>query len=131
MATSSKTKTATTDPRRQYRLSSGLTGTLAVALVLADGTEHPAELVNVSASGTCLRCAAGEAVVLHIGQRVELHMQSFIADAPVTLHAAVRWLGADDEGNIRYGLEFRDLDQIFGQLSPTLWRLFNARNTRR
>jgi len=130
MAAFNRTKTATTDHRRQYRLSSGLDGTLAVALVLADGSERPAELINVSASGTCLRWPSGNAVELHIGQQVKLHMQSFAADAPVTLHATVRWLGADDQGDIRYGLEVRDLDQVFAQLSPTLWRLFSGRKTR-
>jgi c-di-GMP-binding flagellar brake protein YcgR len=131
MAPSSKNTSVTADPRRQYRVSSGLDGALAAALVLADGTEHLAELVNVSAGGTCLRWSPGRAVVLNIGQQVKLRIQSCTAERSITVRARVRWLGADDEGNIRYGLEFQDLAEVFDQLSPTLWRLFNARKTRR
>jgi c-di-GMP-binding flagellar brake protein YcgR len=131
MAPSRKDPTITADPRRQYRVASGFEGTLEVSLLLADGAEHPAELVDVSAGGTCLRWPPGRAVVLNIGQRVRLRMQSCTSDRPVTVRAEVRWLGADDDGNIRYGLEFKDLDEIFDQLSPALWRLFNARKTQR
>ncbi|MGD2063437.1 MAG: PilZ domain-containing protein [Nitrospirota bacterium] len=131
MSPPTKNRTVTTDPRRQYRVSSGLDGTLTVSLVLSDGTEHPAELVNVSAGGTCLRWPSKKVVVLNIGQRVTLRIQSCTADGPVTVRAEVRWLGADDEGNIRYGLEFRNLDEVVNRLSPDLWRLFNARRTRR
>jgi len=120
-----------TDPRRQYRLSSSLDGTLSVAVVLPDGTAHPAELVDVSAGGTCLRWSPERTVELNVGQPVMLRMQACTADTPVTIHATVRWLGADNEGNNRYGLEFRNLDELFVQLSPTLWRLFNARRARR
>ena len=105
--------------------------TLAVSLLLSDGSEHPAELVNVSAGGTCLRWSSTTAVVLNIGQTVRLRIQPCMADRPVTVRAEVRWLGADDEGQIRYGLQFRDLNEIFDQLSPSLWRLFNARRTPR
>jgi len=131
MTPSSHTAIATPDPRRQYRVTSALDGTLAVALVLADGTEHPAEMVDVSAGGTCLRCALEKAMVPDIGQQVVLRVQPFVADTPVTLHATIRWLGADESGNIRCGLEFQDFDQLIDRLSPTLWRPFNTRNTRR
>lgn len=131
MAPSSKNTTVTSDPRRQYRVTSGLDGTLDVSLVLADGSEHPAELVDVSAGGTCLRWPTGRAVVLNIGQQVDLRIQPCMADRPVTVQAEVRWLGADDEGNVRYGLQFHNLAEVFDQLSPTLWRLFNARRTQR
>jgi len=120
-----------TDPRRQYRVFSDLDGTLAVAVVLADGTAHPAELVNMSAGGTCLRWSPEKTMELNVGQPVKLRVQACTANTPVTIRAEVRWLGADDEGNIRYGLEFHNLDELFVQLSPTLWRLFNARKTRR
>ena len=127
----SKNTPVAIDPRRQYRISSRLDGTLAVALVLADGTEQPAELVDVSAGGTCLRWSSGKTLELNVGQPVKIRVQACTANTPVTIGAKVRWLGADNEGHIRYGLEFENLDELFVQLSPTLWRLFNARKTRR
>ena len=131
MALVNKNNPFATDARRQYRLSSSLDGTLAVAVVLPDGTAHPAELVDVSAGGTCLRWSPKNTVELNVGQPVQLRVQACTADTPVTIRATVRWLGADIEGNHRYGLEFRNLDELFVQLSPTLWRLVNARKTRR
>jgi len=131
MALVSKNSPFATDPRRQYRLSSSFDGTLAVAVVLSDGTAHPAELVDVSAGGTCLRCALKNTVELNVGQPVTLHVRACTADTPVAIRATVRWLGADNEGNNRYGLEFQNLDELYVQLSPTLWRLLNARKTRR
>lgn len=126
-----KSTTSTADRRRQYRISSGLDGTLTVALILADGAEHPAELVDVSAGGACLRWPPGKIVVLNVGQQVRLWMQSSIAGAPITLSATVRWIGTDDERNVRYGVEFHDLDEMFADLSPGLRWLFNRRRVER
>jgi c-di-GMP-binding flagellar brake protein YcgR len=119
------------DTRRESRVSKNLDRALSVSLLLADGTEHPAELVDVSACGTCLRWPPGQLVVLNIGQPVSLRLQGHTSDQPITVDAEVRWLGADDEGNVRYGLEFHDLHEVLHELSPTLWRLFSARKTRR
>jgi len=43
----------------------------------------------------------------------------------------VRWLSADDAGNIRCGLEFEDLYEIFEHVMPTLWQLCHALHGRR
>jgi c-di-GMP-binding flagellar brake protein YcgR len=121
----------TAEQRRQYRISSGFEGILAFALVLADGSEHPAELVDVSAGGACLRWPIKDLVVLDVWQEIRLCAKSSMAKQPIMITAQVRWCGPDDEAHIRYGVEFLDLDDQPDQISPALRWLFNRRRSPR
>ena len=119
------------EQRQQYRVSSGLDGILAVALILGDGVENPAQLVDVSAGGACVRCPVKDLVVLDVGQQIRLRMRSPMAKGPLTVNAQVRWCDADDEGNVRYGVQFLDLEESTDQINPALRWIFNRRRTPR
>jgi len=121
----------TAERRRSDRISTDLDTMLAVALVLADGTECPVKLVDVSSGGAGLLWPLEKEVVVDVGQPVTLHIRPRTTDASITVHGTVRWLSADDAGNIRCGLEFEDLYEIFEHVMPTLWQLCHALHGRR
>jgi len=128
MTPSKRPATVTPERRRHYRLSSRLDTALRVALVMSHGTEHFAEVVDLSASGTCLRWPANRMAVVDIGQEVELRVQPCTVDESLTVHAAVRWRARDDSDMIRYGFEFQERVDLPGRIAPTLCRLFGRRN---
>jgi hypothetical protein len=64
------------DSRRHYRVASGLDALLAVALVLEDGRGLPAELVDLNASGACLRWPLATTPVLDLNDTVQLNFQA-------------------------------------------------------
>jgi|GEM_PF-2166562 len=95
------------DLRRHYRVASGLDALLTVVLVLEDGPEVPAELVDLSASGACLRWPLATTPVLDLNDTVQLNFQARGGKAPLKIQATVRWMAAEAE-SIRYGFEFQD-----------------------
>jgi len=123
MPPSHKNHTVTTELRRHHRISTGLDAAFTIGLVMTNGTVHPAVPVDISVSGLCLRWPADEIRILDVGERVELRIHPCTGDTPVTVHAAVRWTGADVDGNIRYGFEFVHMYEIFEHITPILWRL--------
>jgi hypothetical protein len=131
MTSSSKKPSVTVERRRHDRISAELEAALSVGLVMEDGTVRTAVPVNISTGGVCLRWSPEDMVALNVGQRVELCIEPVISDAPVTVQATVRWTGVDDDGSIRYGLEFEDLYRIFEDVMPALWRLCRVMHGRR
>ena len=108
MTASDKPTNVLTEKRRHYRISSRLDTALSVGLVMAHGTETPAEVVDLSASGTCLRWPVERMAVVDVGQDVELRVQPCAVDDSLTVHAAVRWRISDDAGAVRYGFAFQE-----------------------
>jgi len=123
MPSSHKNHSATAERRRHHRISTGLDAAFTIGVVMTNGTVQPAVPVDISVSGLCLQWPPDETVMLDIGERVELRIHPSTADAPITVHADVRWAGADVDGRIRYGLEFVHLYEIFEHITPILWRL--------
>jgi len=128
MTPSIKPAKVTMERRRHYRLSSKLDTALSVDLVMAHGTEQPAEVADLSASGTRLRWPAERMAVVDVGQDVELRIRRHAVDESLTIHAAVRWRQTDDAGNIRYGFEFLERADLPGQVAANLCRLLARRN---
>jgi hypothetical protein len=128
MTPSSGSATVTAERRRHHRLSSRLDTALSVCLVMANGTEHLAEVVDLSASGIRLRWPAERMAVVDVGQEVELHVQPCTVNEPLAVHAAVRWRDPDDSGKVRYGLEFQERADLPGEVAATLCRLFGRRH---
>ncbi|MGD2063438.1 MAG: PilZ domain-containing protein [Nitrospirota bacterium] len=128
MAPSDRTVAVTRERRRHYRLSSDFDTAMRVGLVLAHGTEHPGEVVNLSASGISVRWPAERMVVVDVGQDVEFNLQPCSFDGAITVHAAVRWRDADDSGKIRYGFEFQDGAGCPDDVGASLSRLFDRRH---
>jgi len=127
MTPSNRPATVTQEKRRHYRLSSRLETALRVGLVMPHGTEEFAEVVDLSASGTCLRWPASRMAVIDVGQKVELRVQPCAVDESLTVPAAVRWRSYDDSGTVRYGLEFQEPAELPGQFAPSLCRLLEPR----
>ena len=127
MPPSDKNRTDTAERRRQYRISSGLDGALNIGLVMANGTVHAAVPIDISAGGICLQWPREKLVVLNIGHEAELRIQSRAVDEPLRIRAVVRWMATDADGNVRYGFEFQEVGDLFGQIPPALWGLFNRR----
>jgi len=131
MSSPEKRIVETAERRRHDRISASLETMLTVSLVLADSTEHPVKLVDVSSGGVGLLWPADKPVVVKVGERVTLHIRRCTADASVTVHAAVRWLSADNAGSIRCGLEFENVYEVFEHVMPTLWQLCHTLHGRR
>ena len=128
MTPSTKPAKVTMERRRHYRLSSKLDTALSVDLVMAHGAAQPAEVTDLSASGTRLRCPAERMAVVDVGQDVELRIRRHAVDESLTIHAAVRWRQTDDAGDIRYGVEFLERADRPGQVAANLCRLLARRN---
>jgi c-di-GMP-binding flagellar brake protein YcgR len=118
------------DQRRHYRVASGLDALLGVTLGLEGGREIPAELVDLSASGACLRWPLATTPVLDLSDTVQLSFQTRSGKAPLKIQATVRWMAAEAE-SIRYGFEFQDASDLAATGDATLWALFNRRRTPR
>jgi len=118
------------DQRRHYRVASGLDALLTVALALEGGREVPAKLVDLSASGACLRWPLATTPVLDLSDTVQLNFQARGGKAPLKIQATVRWMAAEAE-SIRYGFEFQDARDLAATGDATLWALFNRRRTHR
>jgi c-di-GMP-binding flagellar brake protein YcgR len=121
----------TAERRRYERISTGLDTLLAVAVVLPDGTECPTKPIDMSSGGVGLLWPLERQVVIDVGQRVTLHIHPRTSDVSAMVHATVRWLSADNTGNIHCGLEFEDVYEIFEHVMPTLWQLCHALHGRR
>lgn len=126
MTLRNKKPSVTVERRRRERISANLAAALTIGLVMDDGTVRGAVPVDISAGGVCLQWSPGDAVALDVGERVALRLQPCTADAAVTVDAVVRWLGTDDDGHIRCGLEFEDVYKIFADVMPSLWTLCHA-----
>ena len=126
MTSPNKKPPVTVERRRHERISDDIAAALTVGLVMEDGRVHTAVPINVSTGGVCLRWSPDDPVVLAVGQQVDLHLQPATAAAPVQVQAVVRWAGEDDDGNLRYGLEFADLYKVFEDVIPALWQLCHA-----
>jgi c-di-GMP-binding flagellar brake protein YcgR len=122
--------TVKVERRRHYRLSADLDAAMRVALVLAHGTEHPGEVVDLSASGISLRWPIERMVVIDVGQDVELCVQPCMLEESFTAHVAARWREPDDSGNIRYGFEFAPTADHPDEVAAALSRLFDRRQQR-
>jgi c-di-GMP-binding flagellar brake protein YcgR len=131
MTTSDKKNSVTVERRRHARISGDLESAVKVDLVMENGTAHAAVPIDISTGGVALRWSPENALVLQVGQRVELRIQPVTADAPVTVEAVVRWTGIDDDGSVRYGMEFENLFKIFEDVIPALWQLCHALHERR
>jgi len=118
------------DQRRHYRVASGLDALLTVALALEDGREIPAKLVDLSASGVCLRWPLATTPVLDLSDTVQLNFQTRSGTAPLKIPAIVRWMGTEAD-SIRYGFEFQDTSDLAATADARLWALFNRRRTPR
>jgi len=118
------------DQRRHYRVCSGLDALLAVTLGLEGGREIPAELVDLSAGGACLRWSLSMTPVLDLSDTVQLNFRARSGAAPLTIQAIVRWMGTEVD-SIRYGFEFQDTGDLTATADATLWALFNRRRTPR
>jgi len=123
-------KPGTADQRRHYRVRSGLDALLGVTLGLDGEREIPAELVDLSAGGACLRWSLATTPVLDLSDTVQLNFQPRSGTAPLRIQAIVRWMGTEAE-SIRYGFEFQDIGDLTATADATLWALFNRRRTAR
>jgi len=116
--------------RRYYRIESGLDTFLDVALLLADGTALPAELLDLSAGGVGLRWLATSTPVLDVGEAVVLRVQPCPTGHPMEVGATVCWMAIDEAG-VRYGFEIGEIAAGAADMDPRLWSLFNRRRTPR
>jgi c-di-GMP-binding flagellar brake protein YcgR len=114
------------EQRRHYRVTAGLDAMLTVALQLPDGRTIPAELVDLSADGACLRWPLATMPVLDLNDTVQLLFQAKTGTVPLEILAAVRWMGPDT-GFVKYGFEFQDVGDLAAAGDARLWALFNRR----
>jgi c-di-GMP-binding flagellar brake protein YcgR len=99
-----------------------------VRLILAHGTEHPGEVVDLSAGGISLRWPTQRMVVIDEGQDVELHVRPCMHDESLAVQAAFRWRRTDDLGTVRYGFEFQPTAGQPDLVATILPRLFDRRH---
>jgi c-di-GMP-binding flagellar brake protein YcgR len=114
-----------TERRRHYRLSANLDAAMRAGLVLAHGTEHPGEVVDLSASGISLRWPIEQMVVIDEGQVVELFVQPLARKDPFAVNVAARWREPDGSGKVRYGFEFQHGADLPDGVAAALSRLFD------
>jgi c-di-GMP-binding flagellar brake protein YcgR len=126
MTSSNKKDPVAGERRRHNRLSADVAAALTIGLVAEDGSVYAPVPIDISTGGVCLRWPSEDPMVLDVGQRVELRIQPSTTETPVVVQAVVRWTGADDDGSVRYGLEFDDLYKIFEDVIPALWQVCHA-----
>jgi c-di-GMP-binding flagellar brake protein YcgR len=126
---SNGSSTVKVERRRHYRLFSGLDAAMRVGLVLAHGTEHPGEVVDLSASGISLRWPVEHMVILDVGQVVELFVQPLAREDSVAVDVAARWREPEDSGMVRYGFEFQHGCDHPEEVATALSRLFDRRHS--
>ncbi len=113
--------------RKNYRVKLKSDRDLEVTLKAAqEPASHPGEIVDVSADGVGVRFAAKARPGLAVGSEVDLRFTSTQLKKPLEVQARVR-RRHEEEGAVRYGLQFLGEEQTDRKLSPILHALFNRR----